>query len=588
MERSAVAHVDVARRLHARGLAANESGQPLRAARLLIRALDLVGHADGGEIPDDERTVATQILITLANSEFELYGFDRAMIRLATAAAAGLTSLQVSIHNQRGLFLLRVGRPIEALREFDEAATWFTDAPVGERCRVLLNRGAVHLERGVLGSARTDLTQCAELARAAGLAPLAFKALHNLGYLEFLRGDLPLALRLIDDANRLDVDVSRGILLLDQARVLVEAGLARAADRTLADATAIFRRDRLAQDLAEAELERARCALISGDSTAARRLAGRARERFRRRGNERWRRSAELFLIQADLAAGRPAARLVEPALRLRSELKVEGLRLPSRAAGLIAAQAYLSLGDVHAAAAAAASVGPASRDDPITARLHTRHVQAQLDAARGELRSSATQVRSGLTELARYQASFGSIDLQTAAAIHGRRLAEFGLSIALHSRRAAGVFAAAEQARAVSTRLPVVRPPEDSETAALLAELRQTVELLRALTQERAASAPLLRRRRDLERAITARGWTLAGGGGVRPPARLSEVRAGAASADAVMVVFVQALGTMHAVVAGAGRLRLHELGSAAAITEQVRRSIAYGRVARSGSRSF
>ena len=40
----------------------------------------------------------------------------------------------------------------------------------------------------------------------------------------------------------------------------------------------------------QAELERARCALLAGDAQGTRRLAARARDRFRRRSNVRWRR----------------------------------------------------------------------------------------------------------------------------------------------------------------------------------------------------------------------------------------------------------------------------------------------------------
>jgi tetratricopeptide (TPR) repeat protein len=573
VESSARTPVAAARTLHARGLAANEAGQPLRAARLLGRALDLVGRVAAAAQEDDQLTVRTQIIITLANAEFELYGFEHAMRRLDAAVPAGLTSLPVSLHNQRGLFLLRAGRLGEALYEFDEAAKWFADAPVRERCRVLLNRGAVHLDRGELREARADLTRCADLARSGDLGALAFKALANLGYLEFLRGDLPLALRVNDDADKLDVDVSRGILLLDRARMLAETGLVREADDVLADASEIFRRDRLTQDLAESELERARCALVAGDVETARRFAGRARDRFRRRGNDRWRRSAELVLLQADLAAGRPGSRLAEPALRLRGELLNEGLRLPARAAGLIAAEAHLSSGNIGAAVAVAANVGAAGRRDPITARLHTRYVQARLDAARGDPARAAREVRAGLGELSAYQASFGSVDLQTASAIHGRHLAEFGLSLALGRGRPGEVLAAAERARAVSTRLPAVRPPEDEAAAELLAELRQTVESLRAVAQDRVASEPLLRRRRQLERAIAARGWTQAGAGAPRPVAGLAELRACVAAADAVLVVLAEVGGALHAVVLGAGALRLHELGSSAAVTEQVRR---------------
>ncbi|MEP7178733.1 MAG: hypothetical protein ABI775_06565, partial [Pseudonocardiales bacterium] len=557
---------------------ANAAGRPARAARVLRRALDLMV-AEAGTEPAIV-TLRIRLLIALASSEFELSGLDRGLAVLDSAATEAADhrakSLASVLASQRGLLHLRAGNHAQALANLDEAIRRVADAPELDRLKILLNRGALNLDGGALRSARVDLLRCLELARRSRepQAEFEFKATHNLGYLEFLAGDLPLSLHLIDEANRLSVDVSRGILLLDRARVLAETGLIREADESLAEASVILRRDRLAQDLAETELERARCALISGDVPAARRFAGRARDRFRRRTNERWRRSAELVLLQADLAAGRPGSRLIEPALRLRDELDHEGLRLLARAAGLIAAEAHLAIGDVAAAATVVGALGPASRRDPITGRLHSRFVRARLDVARGELRAAARHVRAGLSELADYQASFGSIDLQTASAVHGRRLAELSLTLALRSHRAANVLAAAERARAVSTRLPVVRPPTDPQSAELLAELRRTVESVRGAMQDATALAPLLRRRRELERAITARRWTLAGTGEARRSARLDEIRAGVATADSTMVVFVEAGGAMHAVVIRAGRLRLQELGSSTVITEQVRRA--------------
>ena len=571
------APVDTARHLHSRGLLAMDAGKPRQAERLLIRALKTLAVAERLGPVEDAALVNARVLITLANAEFQLVGLAAALSRLQAAERAvtttDLSPLQVSLHNQRGLFLFKVGQLDDALREFDTAESFFPQAPVIERCRVLLNRGSVNLDRGSVAAARAALTQCADLATAADLPLFRLKAMHNLGYLEFLVGDLPGALRLMAEAFRMDPTVSPGIALLGRARVLAEAGLARESDDVLAEAATIFRRDRLAQDLGEAELDRARCALISGDVAQARRFAGRARDRFRRRGNDAWRRSAELVLLQGDLAAGRPGSRLVEPALRLRDELSRDGLRLPARTAGLIAVQAYLAAGELNAAAAVADGVGPANRRDPITGRLHTRYVRARLDVARGDVRAASRQVRAGLAELADYQASFGSIDLQTAAAVHGRGLAELSLMLALRRRRAADVLAAAERARAVSTRLPVVRPPTDPQTAELLADLRRTVESVRDSMQDAKALAPLLRHRRELERAITARRWTLAGTGEARRTARLDEIRAGVAAADSAMVVFVEAAGAMHAVVSRGGGLRLHALGDSAAITQRVRR---------------
>jgi len=189
-----------------------------------------------------------------------------------------------------------------------------------------------------------------------------------------------------------------------------------------------------------------------------------------------------------------------------------------------------------------------------------------------GQTAAASREARRGLAELTAYQATFGSIDLQTAAAVHGRRLAELDVAIALDGGRAANVLRAAELARAASNRLPTVRPPADRETADLLAELRRTAESLHA-TQDRDESAALQRRRRHLEGQIAARGWTLTGPGEARAAATVDEIRATAQRTGSALVTFVEARGALHAVVVD-DAVRLHALGSAAERTEQVRRA--------------
>ncbi len=552
-------------------------GKPQQAVRLLTRAWNLLAVGDREGRPAEQQTRITlqaRTLITLANAEFELHGFNRAIERLDEAAAVvrrhGLAPLHISLGNQRGLFLLRAGRLAEAVREFD-AAAGFANAPTDELCKVLLNRAVAHMDNFALAPARTDLERCIATARRANAPLLELKATHNLGYVEFLTGNLPAALSLMARAHDLDPTVAPGIAMLGRAEVLVAAGLTRDADDALATAAAIFRRDRLAQDLGETELERARCALISGEVDQSRRFAMRARDRFRRRGNDRWRRSAELVLLQGDLAAGRPGRRLTGPALRLREEFERDGVRLSARTAALIAAEAHLSAGVHEAARSVLAGLGRVDPRDPITARLHAHYVRARLDDASGHPGAASRRARTALADLAAYQASFGSIDLATAAAVHGRRLAELDLSIALGSGRPEALLEAAERGRAVSSRLPAVRPPEDERTADLLAELRQTVESLRSVEHDRAASEPLDRRRQELERQIAARGWTRSGGGEVREAASLEQVRG--ALDDTALVSYSRAAGRLHAVVLDSAGARLVTLGSADAVDEQVRR---------------
>jgi hypothetical protein len=192
--------------------------------------------------------------------------------------------------------------------------------------------------------------------------------------------------------------------------------------------------------------------------------------------------------------------------------------------------------------------------------------------AATGRNAVASRRIRHALDELARYQASFGSIDLRTASAVHGRRLAELDIELALGSGRPAAVFAAVERARAVSSRLPAIRPPDDPIAADLLAELRQTLEALRGVEQDKAASEPLLRKRRDLERRIVARTWSVSGSGAVDRPASLDAVRSVAAEGGRSVVTYVQAGGGLSAVVVS-DRLRVHDLGAAAPVVEHVRR---------------
>ncbi len=529
--------------MHARGVAENNAGRPARAARILRRSLAQLAF-DSALDSRAGQVLAGRIWLSLALAETEWHGPEAGLAAMVQAqhfaASADDAALRVLVHAQLGAIQLRLGALQESLSELDQAVALLDDAAPVDRCNMLLSRGYVHLYLGNLNQSRSDLALAAELAHKSGLLLEDFKARHNLGYVEFLAGELPKSLQIMDEAAQLGADLPRGIPLLDRARVLVEAGLISEADETLVAAEQIFARDRLLQGLGEVELARAECALLAAEPGTARRLAVTARGRFRRRGNDRWRRSAELVLLQADVARGRSGRAVEDEGRRLAAELGAEGLSAQSRVAAFVTAEALLDRGCPDEARAVADTAGPAKRSDPIGARLHTGYLRARLARATGEPAKAAQHVRSSLNELATYQARFGSIDMQTGSAIHGRRLAELGVAIALDGGRAATVFAASERSRAVSSRLPAVRPPADERTAELLADLRHVVEGIRTAPGDDA----LRRRRRDLEREIKARSWVLAGAGQVYRPAGLATVRAAATSTGSTLVSFVRATG--------------------------------------------
>ena len=478
------------------------------------------------------------------------------------AAGDGTDDLLAYVHSQRALLLFRGGRFAGAVDEFAVAAEHV--APGIDRCRLLINRGALHVEMGALDLARTDLEEAVALPGTSATGPVERIALHNLGCLEFFAGDLPLALRIIDEGIVMDEDTQIGIALLDRSRVLLAAGLHTEADESLATAARQLSRDRAWQDVGEVELTRAEVALLSGDTDEARLLAGKARDRFRRHGNARWRRAGELVLLQADLRGGRPPARLVRPALRLAEEFAADGFAAQARTATLLAAELEQRLGRSEDAAELARPGRPvACRGPDRDAAAHPLR-PARCSTSRTAGGGPPTgKLRSGLGELAAYQAQFGSIDLQTASAVHGTRLVELDVDLALVERTPLGVLAAVERGRAVSRRIRQVRPPEDPEVAALLAELRRVVDGQRNDAAARALdqAGPV----RELQSRLRARAWHAASAGRAAAGVAPERLRAELDRADSAFVCYLEAHGQLHAVVLDQGKPRLHSLGSTA-----------------------
>ena len=566
------ADADVARawKLQRRAVEQNASGHAARGERLVLGGLTLLrvpaNHAS--ETCRADRCLATtRLLATLAKSTVEIRGVDPALeiMDRAQTWSTCLRDSQLSafLTSQRALILFRGGRMEQAEHAFAEAALDTPDAGL-DMVRLLLNRGAFFVESGDLRRARADLDRAARLARSLHHDLFENVALHNLGCLEFTAGDLPRALRLMQEGLELDDDTQRGIAHLDRARVLLAAGLPDEADAGLAEAAALFRRDRCWQDLAEVDLTRAEVALLSGRHEDARRRAARARDRFRRHGNDRWRRAAELVLLHADLAAGRPAARLLPHATRLADEFAEDGFPAQSRTALLLAAELELDLNRPAEAAALLDKVRLIGETDSIAVRLHSRLVRAEILELEGRLPHARRQLARGLGDLAAYQAQFGGIDLQSASAVHGRRLVAHDLDLALRSGRPGSVVAAVERSRAVSGRIRSVTPPANERTAELLTELRRAVdEAATASISDPGSDATASHRIAELQAELRSRSWLNSGSRAWQPSARLRDLRAAAAEGACDLVTITQFRGRLGAVtIPAGGPMRLVELG--------------------------
>lgn len=530
----------------------------------------------------EAQRVRVRLLVLLSNMEYEVAGPARSRPPLEAAAdlavAVHAEDLAFVIHQTLGLQALRSGSTDDALVHFGAAEPLLRSAADLDAAKMLLNRGVVFLERLDLPAARRDFARC--LDRAAGrpeLLTLAMMATHNLGWVEHLAGNQPAALQRMSEAADLDGGAAPAVALLDRARVLIEAGLTDEADTTLRRAAEQFRQGRAWASLAETELSGAQLALLTGRFDLTRRLAGSARTRFRRRGNEPWRRRAELALLAGDLGAGRPPGLLVDPALRLAGEFDADGLTPYATTARLIGCEALLAAGRLAEAQSVLATTAPPRRTDLVELRLQRRTVAARLARAAGDRDGARAQVRRGLDALVRHQSQLGSVDLQTASALHGRRLAALDLDLALESGRASEVFTALERGRAQSRRLVPVTPPEGA-SAPHLVVLRQLTTTLHEIGAEpaRTDEARGLRARiAQVQDELRGLAWQADGLGSAQGRAALPQVRDRLAVRDRELVVLGRHGDALVAVVVGRGRPRLVHLPGATradALTRTVR----------------
>ena len=564
---------------HRRGVLAGNAGHPAVGARLVRTGLAALGWREEDDgVPERHGALVARMVITLAYLEAEQGRADYGLRLLDRAESAVAAADRGHLHSQRGLMLLRTGRWAEALGQLTTAEPLAGGDPELQ-ARVLLNRSVVHLNTGDVRLARGDLRRSASIAADAGLALLAAKATQNLGYCDLLAGDIPAALHQFDVAARAYEATAPGmlpVLATDRARALLAAGLAEDAAVALDGVIAAFRRQRLDQNLGEAELNRAQAARAAGDLAAARRWAGLAMRRFQARGNDAWAALAELTRLGAAFrsarAAGRGHGRIAAQALLVAERLRTHGLPKDAAFAELIAARAFTAARRSAAAARCLAAAG--GRGLPLEAVLLRRLARAELAAGDGRTGAALAELRAGLATVHARRGQLGSLDLQTGTAALGAELADVGLRLVLASGSPRQVFSWLERSRAQSFRVRPVRPPADPEAAAVLAELRQLGFLVRtAELSGRQPDPAHVARRAELQRRVRQESWRASGQGAASAVADAADVTAALAASGHVLVSFAVHDGRMLAVTVAGGRFLLTPLGDLAVAAEATRR---------------
>ncbi len=586
-----------ARRALAAGLEGNAGGHPRRAsvqfrAALAHLAAGGTSAAGGGPVAAECARIRARSQLGLVMSDFELradVGASLATLDDAEhhAVLAGASATRVAVLGQRGLLWQRAGDLGRALQEHDRAAAALADAEPVDACCILLNRGTLHLELGHVAEARSDLTACADRAVAIGNERLAFKASHNLGYVEFLAGDLPRALAVMAEAAKSAGAVSPAVALLDRAQVLLEAGLVTEADATLGRAARLFAEQRLTLDLAQVELARGQCALLLKRPVDALAQAQSARRRLARRANAPWLARADLLVLRAQLdllldaepTDGRRLSLVAARALAFaEASAAAGGDRDLVRGARLIRAAALAATGRHELGAAALVDAGRLTGREPLALALAHRGVAARLDFGAGRRTHGRRHVVAGQALLAEHRRQLGSVEAVTAAAVHGQRLMETELIAALRADDPAWVLEAVERGRATFAGAARVRPPDDPELAGMLAELRRAVERERLLPLDQGSTldrATILKDAAQLRSAARERAWQVGGGqappSAVRAPDVLAALRASTgAPCVADYLVF---RGAVHVVVVDRTGARLLRLAAADEVEAAARR---------------
>ncbi|MHA6511736.1 CHAT domain-containing protein [Tessaracoccus sp. Z1128] len=446
--------IDSAPELYERARAALAEHRTAEASALLSRA--------AGACPSSDVELGLRIRISRAWITFEEQGCAPALEALSAAAAEararGLPHVARTAEVQAGSLLARSGdRPAawRALRGIDPDSLAAPD-----RMRLLLNRGTIASELRRFDEAAADLSLAADLADELGVRPVSFMARHNLGWVRFLRGDLPAALREMHDAEALDVDLDRSVARQDRARALVEAGLIDDAHELLLMA----REGRPgAQQTAEVDLDLARCALLLGHPDEALERSRAAARVFRRRGADGWHRRAVLLQLMARprIAAARA---LWEASLEVGDRLTAA----QAAAAGMRAPSARDA--DV---ADLTPDVAWLSRSPVVSLRLAGLVALATAAARRGDADEARRVLRRANATLVHSQLGLASLDLRTASALHGEAAAALDLELAA-PRGPSALVEAAERWRAATRPQPRVSPAADPRVREAATELRR------------------------------------------------------------------------------------------------------------------
>lgn len=474
----------------------------------LRRARALAARADSAEREADVLATLGVALVHAGRTRQGLAAFERGVERGTGHTRARVLfrraySWEVLGHHREALEDVR--RAIPVLRQADDTI-W--------TARALTLRATVHLALGAVDRADADYASAQALWDTTDQEHDKADAVESRGLAAFRSGDIPRALRLLDEAEERYAKLGTPTIMLNIRRceVLMAAGLAPEALAEADGAIAVL--DGIGgQSTRKAELllSAAKAARLAGDPGTAIARAAVAVRLFAAQRRSWWETHAQLVLIEARLTAGRASGRLVGEAEKVAAKLTASGAPAAPEA-WLLAGRLALAL-DWTADAERYLALAARSRlSGPPLARVTGWAAQALRARAAGSGRGVLEACRRGLAVLDEHRMTLGASELRARATAQGAELAALAQQVSLETGGPRQLLLWSERWRATVLSAPPTRPPADATLLSGLTAFRVIADQAENARIDGRPLPALEREQRRLEREIRNRTLHISG----------------------------------------------------------------------------
>ena len=248
----------------------------------------------------------------------------------------------------RGLLYQRMGRASDAVACYRRALPFYDAAgDVMGLGHVSTNLAILETHDGNIDEALALADRAKHAYESVGQEWWVAATMANQGWITGCGGDLPQALRLLSESDRLliDLDGPDGVRHVIRAEVLLRAGLFAEAGRCLGDAVAFFEEKGQTTDQSEALILAAQAAELDGGHTLAAELAREASAILDAQERPGWAAAAKAVMFGIQCRAGEPPADVAAEAESLMARLSDAGRHAQISMVLINTAWAYVQAG---------------------------------------------------------------------------------------------------------------------------------------------------------------------------------------------------------------------------------------------------